>query len=174
MIKISNSKPRLIFVQAHNDMSHFTPSRWEVCGGMEFLLNDDLYQKIVQFTDPSLKDYNGPTPGTLEAILESEYGSRIERTLKLNPNGTMLWQFNALSTSYPKKVEYIRMMVVFGEYSFYFLTVWDKIKVPFLTMTAKILNLLRSRKIRKEIADWNKFLDSVRARAQVPGSERGT
>ena len=132
---------------------------------MEFLLSDDLYQKIVEFTDPSLKDYKGPLPGTLEAILESEYGSRVERTLKLNPSGTMLWQFNALLTSYPKKVEYIRMVVVFGEYSLHFLTVWDKVKVPFLMMVAKILNLLRTSKVRKEIADWNRFLDSVRAGA---------
>ena len=57
MILCSSGKPKLVFVEGHNDMSHYQPSAWVVSGGLQYWLTDEQYIKFFQFTDPELRSW---------------------------------------------------------------------------------------------------------------------
>lgn len=166
MIRISRGKPKLVFIEASNDMSHFMPSCWGVKGGDDFLVTDEMYCKLLSYTDSSL--LNPPPPeGTIEAFL-SNMEDRIKNTLKLNPSGTQLWQFNALL---PDMKTYVRQIALFGEPFIYFPTLADRIKKPILELMAATLNRLRYFKVKKECEEWDRSLNEFYAKRKQAENE---
>lgn len=161
MVRVTRDRPKLVFVPASNDMSHFIPGSWGISGGGDFLVTDEMYLKLHQFTDPSLKIPDDPEEGlgkTLAELMGNTYADRVNRALSLNPRGSMLWEFNVLA---PNMTDYIRQFAVLGEPFIVFPTILDRIKRPILQLAANILNRLRYFKVKKECAEWDKFLQEV-------------
>ena len=153
MIRISTGKPKLVFIEASNDMSHFFPSSWGVQGGDDFLVTDEMYLKLLTYTDPTLL-LPPPPEGSIESFIGS-MSNKIESTLRLNPSGTQLWQFNALL---PDMTTWVRQVAMFGRPFIYLPTFADGIKKPILEFVAATLNRLRYFKVKKECEAWDKSL----------------
>ena len=152
------SKPKIVFVAAHNDMGHFTPSEYTVSGQIHYV-TDDMYVKFLHFTDPELLKLEPPDGRNPVDELLNNYKQRIEWALKLNPECSQLWQYNGLALDMKT---FIRGIVVFGERGFEVLSLWKvRSQLPVLNLICKILNLTIYFKRRREWAKWEKFLEGV-------------
>lgn len=157
MIKLANGKPQLAWVSASNDMSHFFPSHWAV-KGETFLVTDEMYLKMLWFTDPELLDINDTAiEMSYEEILQTSAAKRIEWAINLNPDKSQLWQFNSLNED---MLTFSRRVIAFGERSF-ILPKWSHpLKYKILSLVCHALNYALYFKNRRECADWQKYLEA--------------
>lgn len=159
MVRIGHKSPSVSYNPASNDMSHFSPSSYVYNG--YFYVSDEQYLKFLEFTDPTLLKPQEVLPEDLDwnALLGTDHAKRIERVMNLNPNRSLLWQFNALA---PNMQDYIRNIVAFGERTF---VVWSDFDVyvrwPLNKLKCWFLNKTLYFQNKKEIASWNKFLNEI-------------
>lgn len=170
MIRVGNQKPKLYFVPAHNDMSHFIPSHYAT--------NDFYYMGLMEYIEKREFDTFNMKPNIssaeMYAILkasregqeisyfESPWASQMYRLIK-KAHG-QVWQFNAVSSDL---TGYVRQVVCLGEKQMTQWTWFDaNVKLPILKFTASILNRLRKQKTDKEWADWQVFLNSIHNKAK--------
>jgi hypothetical protein len=150
-------------------MSHFSPSRWYVDGHMCYV-SDQMYLDLLEFTNPDhLK-----VPSTLETdigmIMASINGEnfmhRQQKALKLNPSGSQLWQFNALTTLDGQR-NYIRCVAAFGSGDIYVSSMLDiYVKFPLYAVLAKLLNYTLYFQNKREYAAWEKFVSKVHSKLE--------
>lgn len=178
MIRLSAGPTKLVFVPGSNDMSHYYGSSWEVQGAHDYYVTDEMYIKLLQFTDstlmnPKKEDLNlGGDPMTqIERLTKSAAADAIRRAIELNPNHSQLWQYNALAHDMKTT---IRTVAALG-HPLYVPTQADIAKRPFLLAICTVLNKLRAHKVQKEYDEWNRNLeqfyrerDNDKARASNP------
>ncbi len=161
MIRVSNHKPKLYFVPAHNDMGHFYPSYYDTSDFYYMELYDYLEKKEFNAFDMKrnltkeevLAIANGLDYSDLGTTLAYPWACEMNRLIK-RADG-QLWQFNAVSSDLNNR---IRCVIVLGGNELCRWSLFDaNVKLPILKMAALFLNSLRGIKNRKEIANWEKF-----------------
>lgn len=169
MIRAGLGKPRLRFVPAHNDMSHFTPGHWTT--NWYFIMPVDQYIEKYTFshfdmTPPISQFHKLERQAVLEKLyngeeityLDSPWAYRMQSLIKKS-GGTQIWQFDAIS---PYLNGYVRGIVCLGAKE---LTQWSLfdvyVKLPILELTANLLNFLRKPIMAKENAAWDEYLKEV-------------
>ncbi len=165
MIRVGDQKPKLFFVPAHNDMSHFTPSHYAT--------NDFYYMSLMEYMEKLQFDQFDMNPNLpkseIDLILKTiregnEFDSfmnpwayEMNRLIK-RANG-QVWQFNTVSSDL---TDYVRQIVILGEKRMKRWSFFDAhVVLPVLKFTAKVLNGLRKSKTEKEWANWQVFLNKV-------------
>lgn len=164
MLRVGIGKPKLHYVQGHNDMSHYFPSCWETTDYFFMSLTDYMEKReFDEFNmDPNLskaeldligKKLEGKEELTL---LDSPWTYRMSKLIE-KAHGQTVWEFNS-----PNKdlTDYIRNVVVLGEDQLRLWSWYDaKIKFPILRIVCYILNKLNSFKARKEWKEWEKYVN---------------
>jgi len=158
-------KPRLYFSPGYNDMSHWLYSSWEVNGGF-FYVTDDMFMKFRTFTDPSLKEPKEVIPGSLESLLATPYAEKLKRAIDLNPNKSLIWQFNGLTrltANIDDENQYVRHAVFLGEPNCFIIPTWFDVYVsyPVLKFLAGLLNKTLYFKHKQEKKAWDKVLEEI-------------
>ena len=162
-------KPKLYFAARSNDMGHFYPSSWEVQGYSAYV-TDDMYTKLLDFTDPELMKPPSEVEGSIGKLIAemngNGYQSRMERAMKLNPAGSMLWQFNGLQSLSGRR-DYIRCVAAFGSGDLTTLTFADVyVKFPLYSFLAKALNKTLYFRRKREYAQWDAFVAKVHSKIE--------
>jgi len=171
MIRVGHGKPRLIFIEAHNDMSHFTPSHYvvndyhymtvpEYIDKKEFSsfnmkpnLSKEEINNIVSRTVPSIK--TSLEEDIINSLMMHPWEAQIKRLI--NKSKGMLWQYDAVNM---EMNGYVRNVVALGSNSLQRWSFHDAyIVYPALMSIANTLNKLRKYKTDKEWADWETFLN---------------
>jgi len=185
MVRIGRP-PHVYLIEGHNDMSHFTPSEY-VCNEFVYV-TDELYMKLLQFTDPTLIEGTQTEKEEMKSALESSavkslgpgessadnlmtflsgtsLAQRIKRAIDMNPGKSMLWQFNGLG---PNMKDQYRHVVAMGDPSL--LHVWTDFEayviLPLHRMRVKALNRMIRRRQQREIASWEAYLKEVYSRRE--------
>lgn len=173
MIKVSFSKPKLIFIPASNDMSHFSPSHYttsdyflmeliEFMEKKEFgsfnmkprLTEEQMGEMLARAKNPE------PLSQEQETVLWLTNPWEVEFRRLIKQSGSIMWQFNAVNKDMSG---YVRQIVILGETKFYAWSWFDcYVKRPIFSVTVRLLNKLRFRKVKKEIQEWDNFLNNMR------------
>jgi hypothetical protein len=147
---VIGKKPRIVYLKASNDMSHFTPSHFEVEGGF-CLVSDDMFLKLKTFTDPTLNKYEEYA----NAVVTRGHEKQIEylkSVMSFNPRGGPIWEYNALALNYK---DYVRKMAILGESLDERIRWWERFLIfPFLCVGCGILNVLNFWKAAYERHQW--------------------
>ena len=172
MIRMSSSKPKIVYQEGTNDMSHYSPSHFEALGD-PYWITDDEFRGMWQFTDPSLKkvsqkefqeisNLKDPTDEEKiqELILGSSKARQIKWALELNPNKSMVWEFNGMTLDFNA---WVRHIIIFGEREDFILSSWFNayVQFPVFKKIAHFLNILWYPKQLKEIKNWNNYLKEL-------------
>lgn len=168
MIRVGVGKPKLKFIEAHNDMSHYFPSRWETNDYFLMSLNDYMEKKEFDSFDMNgiskveadkvAKMMENPSDIKFEFnMIEHPYSYRMQQLIK--KSGGMLWQFNAV---HPNMEDWVRQVVVLGENKLQRWSWYDAhVKLPYLKKLARVLNYMNRYKAQKEIDEWEEFLKNM-------------
>jgi len=171
MIRVGMSKPGLFFARGSNDMSHYTPSHWYAIDYFFMDLPDYINKReFSEFDmDPDLpkEEQEAIVRATKEGkILDwavSPWSYNLNRLIGM-AGGHMVWQFNAVAADQER---FVRVAVAIGSKD---LNRWSMvdvyIKSPVFKLAAYVLNSIRQRKVRREIAAWDKNLQELHSRRQ--------
>lgn len=147
MIRVGH-KPKIVFIEAHNDMGHFFPSEYAV--GDWFYMTDQMYVNMLSFCDLDLM--KEPVKGSLDEIMGLKK-TKIEWAINLNPSKSLLWQFN---TPERNLKGFVRQVIVFGGPPFECISLFQAyIVFPIYRTVAKILNKILYFKRLKEWKTWH-------------------
>lgn len=174
MIRMGNKRLGIWLCPASNDMSHFFPSRYTHSDF--FYLTDDMYSKYLIYTDPSLyivqKDEalmeivnkitdlpNMPMSERLELMLNTPTALRLKQVIDMNPQKSLLWQFNAISSDMQS---HIRQVMCLGERDWKIWSAFDiYVRFPISKLFCYIMNSTLYFKNKREIAEWDKYLHEI-------------
>ena len=172
MIRTGMGRPSVWLVPAHNDMSHFSPSEYEI--------NDWFYMSLDDYmdkTDFERFDMNPDLPKKsvdllIDKVINKKEDIDYSQSLfdpairwhyqlqqHISKSKGMLWQYNVTNKTLDG---WLRQCSAIGEKR---LRPWSwldcYVKLPILTFWCRMLNKTLYFKRKKEWAEWDKFLEGV-------------
>ncbi len=164
MIRVgTNGKPKLTLNKAYNDMGSFSPSNYTV--NDYFYMSLEEYMEKLEFETFDISrvsiEKEKAESGELYSLLVTHGLTASHQADRLiSKAGGQIWQFNAVNKNLDG---YIRSFVMLGEKQMVRWSWFDAyVKLPALKVVANVLNVLIKSRVKRELTNWQNFLEKIR------------